>query len=176
MWHSLAGWAFCISSGFLMSIPSCPVNIDVNTGGGGTSEPSDTTDPVIPVDTITVRFINETKYGLDVQFYVAPTVPADLPLSQLTTVLFVPENRVTEGIGLSGQGTIPPNDSDSVTIPCSQAAAVGTLGGLLLGTEGEQMGYGTQRYATAGNYTCDGVITFYFRPATSGFETILVTE
>ncbi len=176
MWQSVFSWAFCISSGFLMSIPSCPVNIQVNPGGGNNSGSTDTPDPVIPVDTITVRFINETTYGLDVQFYVAPTVPADTPLSQLTTILFVPDNRLTEGIGLSGQGTIPANDSDSVTIPCSQAAAVGTLGGLFLGPEGEQMGYGTQRYATAGNYTCDGVITFYYRTTTSGFETVLVTE
>jgi len=176
MWHSLASWAFCISSIFLMSVPSCPVNIEVNPESGGTSDPTDPTDPALPVDTITVRFINETTYGLDVQFYVAASVPAETPLSQLTSILFVPENHVTTGIGLSGQGTVPPNDSDSVTISCSQAAAVGTLGGLFLGTEGEQMGYGTQRYATAGNYTCDGVITFYYRTTTDGFETVLVTE
>lgn len=175
MWHSLAGWAFCISSSFLMSIASCPgLNIQVSQGGG--SDSADTLEPGLPANTITVRFINETGYGLDVQFYVAETLPDDLPLGQLTDALFAPENQVTLGIGLSGQGIIPPNDSDLINLPCGQAAALGTLGGRFLGSKGEEMGYGRQRYVTRGHYTCDGVITFYFRPATGGFETILVTE
>ncbi|NLX14099.1 MAG: hypothetical protein GXY44_10660 [Phycisphaerales bacterium] len=176
MWQALAGWAFCISSGFLMAIPSCPVNVQVNPVGGGNSATPETYEPGLPINTITIRFINESDYGLDVQFYVAETLPDELLLGELVDALFLPGNKVTAGIGLSGQGIIPPQDSDFITIPCSQAAAVGVLGGLFLGPEGEQMGYGTQRYVTAGNYTCNGVITFYYRPTTYGFETILMTE
>ena len=178
MFNLLAHRAFCLTASFLMGMVSCPnVTIEQPTGGddSGSTAP-DPTDPVVPMNVITVRFINETSYGLDVQFYAAAALPADVTLAQLPAVLFAEGNRITEGLGLSGQGVIPAGDSDSTLLDCGVAAAIGTKGGLLLGPEGEEVGFGTQRYATVGNYVCGDVLTFYFRTAGDGFETLLVTE
>lgn len=170
-WMMVAG----LSALLLCSGASCPSEARdyLDDLDAPQTQPADTAD-----DELTVRFVNQTEYALDVEFYVATTLPADISLYAVGDALFVSENQVISGIGLAGRGLIPSQESDLITLTCADTAALGTLGGLLLGSEGEEIGAGDQRFAARDlDFTCGDVITFLYKPKDGGgFDTVIVVE
>lgn len=139
------------------------VNVDSSTDGGGGG--------VVPSDSVRVRFANRTPHALDVEFHAADTVGDDIPAA-----LFVAANEIKEGLGFAGTGLIDKGGTDELTLPCVDAAVIGTLGGTFVNPDGgELIGTGQQRVAVKGlQYDCGESITFIFDDSGSTFETSLV--
>lgn len=141
--------ALTTSAGLLQS--SCTGVITTSGGGGG------------PSNAVTIKFINASNAALDPQFYASPQ-----DIGDPNTTLFVPDNQLTEGFGFAGTGLIPAGQSSpDIIIPCSQARALGTLGGAFKNaTSGDQLGTGQKRALSIDYaYLCGDSITFTYRSA-----------
>ena len=149
MFQSLARVSLCFFSGVLLETTSCLV----------TTIPGDSDGSSVTRDSIRVRFVNQSNWALDVQFY------ATAETGDAETVLFLDANLVTANIGLAGRGVIDAGQTDEIELPCTNAQTIGTRGGEFLDSEsGESAGTGQQRiFALGEQYNCEETITFIYR-------------
>jgi hypothetical protein len=157
------------------------VSLCTTPGGELEEPPSDTTrapdapdeGATTPTRSLQVRFANRTGRVLDVEFYASSE-----PLGNPDQVLFISENKVTEGIGFAGTGLVPPGTTDSITLACENARVIGTKGGRFVDDEaGEELGRGERRVAARYlQYECGDQITLVFDSAGEFFTTTMLIE
>ena len=123
-------------------------------------------------DNIRVRFVNQSNWALDVQFY------ATAETGDAETVLFLDGNRVTADIGFSGTGLIPQADTDEIERLCTNARMIGTRGGEFRDADtGESVGTGEQRVLVLDQqYTCEETITIIYTASGDSFETSVLVD
>ncbi|MBN1492151.1 MAG: hypothetical protein JXA69_19725 [Phycisphaerae bacterium] len=163
--HRKYGWLI------LLCLPLYMGQACVSVSGDPDPEPEPADVPEPPPAFVLVQFLNESAYGVDIELYASAT-----PITNPATELFVPGNRIT-GLGEFGTDIIRPDSAGSVEVRCTWAAAIGTLGGRFVDTEGQEIGRGRQRVASMGiGYECEDIITLRFRADGDEFTTDILFE
>ncbi len=162
MFQSLVRASFCMVAGVLLQGPGC-LTVPLPEDSGGSS---------VDRDHIRVRFLNQSNWALDVQFYATGEV------GDAETVLFLDANQVTAEIGLAGRGLILAWETDEIVLLCDNARTIGTRGGDFLNAEGgESAGTGEQRVFVLGEqYNCEETITIVYRGDGDTFETSYLVD
>lgn len=158
------------TAGIVMQTGGCASVISPGQDG----EPTEPDAPAQPANTITVRFANESASALDVQFFASPNPPGD----DIAMTFFDAANQIVTDIGFAGTGIIASEATDILTLNCSDAATIGTLGGEYLNADsGLVVGTGKQRVAQLGlQYDCGDRVTFIYLFNGDAFDTTLVID
>jgi len=158
-----------ILSLILIAFPGCTATV---RPGGGSDAGADGTDhpPVDPpadATTVVVQLVNETTVVVETQFYAAANLTNPSPAD-----LFVPENLMTNGVGVASTGLLIPRTADDVEIPCTQNLVLGVAGGRFLDPDlGTEIGQGTRRIVPAGwVFDCGAVIVFTYKGESIGYS------
>lgn len=135
---------------------------DGDGGGGGTFTTSlaISSPGASGSDTVTVRLVNATpNRAVDVQLFATGQAVGDLDAE-----FFIPANQLSAGIGFAGSGILTPASEDQVTLACTDALIVGTLGGRFLNEEtGDLIGTGGRFVLfQGGQFACGSTITFTY--------------
>lgn len=151
-------------------IGGCGLDLEPDSVGVDTM-PADPSGGAQRASTVTIRFRNFARVdAVDVQFFAT-----NEPLMLLPDELFVPENSFTRDVGIVGLGIIERLREDTITFPCSESLAIGTLGGRFLDNDtGDHRGEGVPRWAQQGPLAlCGSVVTFEFSGGDGEFNTNL---
>ena len=110
---------------------------------------------------VTIRVVNNTSVDLDPQIFIAASV---LPRNEL----FQQKYKYTD-YGVFDEGLLGPYGSETFTLDCADARAVGTLGGKF--NENGTVEKGDREYIlTQENvYFCGDVITFTYSRTSDGY-------
>lgn len=141
-------------------VGGCTITVDpVDMGTNGDGEGG-------AADEITIRIVNNSNTGLDPEIYLASG-----PVTR--DQLFVASRKYTD-FGVLGLGVIAAHDSDSFTVPCSEARVVGTKGGSFGDKLTEPEGHGTERILSQDvQFFCGEQITVFYGRAGDGFATAI---
>ena len=152
----------------LLAAASCITVVDTPSPGGGGGGGGDGGGGSGTPTTITVRFVNNSPWALDPQFYTTSAA-----LGDPEQILFLPGNQVRTGFGFAGSGLIPGGQTDQVTLNCEQAITIGTRGGQFVDQDsGTEQGTGQQRVAGIQlSYSCGDTITLTYHANGEVFTT-----
>ncbi len=131
------------------------------------NSPGDNANSTVPGDaSVLVRFMNETNAVVEAQFHA--TLDA---IGGSAESLFVPQNLVTDDIGVAGTGLLIPRSADTIEWHCSDGLVVGVAGGRFLDPDsGAELGAGTSRIIQQGLvFDCGAAITFTYQETGYGF-------
>ena len=137
------------------------------SGSGGDGSNAPPVEPPADATTVVVQLVNETTAVVETQFYAAANLTNPSPAD-----LFVPENLMTNGVGVASTGLLIPRTADDVEIPCTQNLVLGVAGGRFLDPDlGTEIGQGTRRIVPAGwVFDCGAVIVFTYKGESIGYS------
>lgn len=163
----VAGWWALACCG-LVSIAGCIVAPPIDDGGngGGNGDPNNGGGSVA---TITIRIVNLTETTLDPDLYISATAVS-------RDELFVPARKYT-AYGVGTLGLIGGFDSDSFTIPCSEARIIATAGGRFGDNLNIPDGTGREIILTQDlSVFCGSRVTFTYSRDGSGYTTSFLVD
>ncbi len=165
------GLAAGLLAGVLVMAAGCEVTLSPNdnTNGNDNSGP----EQPVPEASIVLRLANLTDVAVETEIYLSTN-----GLDVDSNSLFVPEHRVTEGVGLAATGVLAPDSTDVVDLACGEGVVVGTAGGLFRDVEtGEVLGRGTPRILQEGLvFDCGATITLVYREEDGTFSVNVALE
>ncbi len=119
---------------------------------------------------VRVSFVNETDTVVETQFYVLPQ-GAGATVDQL----MLPNNLVTEGVGVAGTGLLIPLTADHIEVACEDGLTLGVAGGRFLDPDtGEERGRGPARVVQQGLvFDCGAEIVFTYKAQGGGYTVVV---